>query len=348
MMEITQIFTRTFRVVTTWLCRHKVGSVVLCLIISVLLVACGGTASPEQSADTAAAGSEQAATSQGDEEAEDAEASAAEEEAEEEGTPGAEEFGLAEAELIARVETVESQIADCMNDAGFEYVAVDYNTVRAAMDADKTVAGLGDEEFAAQFGYGISTRLIEAELPPQQSANTPAAIGLGEQNIQIFNTLSEADQEAYNRSLFGENTDETFAVALEAEDFSQTGGCTRTAVEQAFSPEEVTAAYYNPKDALVEQDPRVIAAIASWADCMRAVGFDYNNPEEVEPDLEEQLDAILDGAESDELSSEAQAQLAELQGEEKVIAVADLGCDTQFIVPAVQQVETEVYGAPQN
>jgi hypothetical protein len=119
---------------------------------------------------------------------------------------------------------------------------------------------------------------------------------LGEQNRQIFASLSESDQEAYNRTLFGENTDESFAVALEAEDFSQTGGCTRTAVEQVFSADEVTAAYYNPKDALVEQDSRVIAAIASWADCMRSAGFDYNNPEEIEPDLEENLDAILDGA----------------------------------------------------
>jgi len=334
-MKTFQSLVKTLLAVTSLLGKRNVGPVVFCLMISIALVACGaGSTPPEQSADTSTTGQEDSPATQ---------------EEEEEEAPGTEEFGLTEEELIERVEAVESLIAGCMNDAGFEYVAVDYNTVREAMDADKTVAGLGNEAFAAQFGYGISTRLAEAERPPQQAeANTPARIGLGEQNVQIFNSLSVADQVAYNRTLLGENIDETFASALEAEDFSQTGGCTRVAVEQAFSSDEVTAAYYNPKDALIEQDPRVIAAIAEWAKCMRTAGFDYNNPEEIEPELEERLDAILDDAPPEALSSEAQAELTELQGEEKAIAVADLECEAQFIVPAIEQVETELYGGPQN
>jgi hypothetical protein len=323
---------------------------VLCLIISVLLVACsGGSTPPDQAADTAAASLDTTTDQEeGQEDASAPQSGQEEEEEEEEGSPPSpKEFGLAEEELVTRVETVESLIAQCMSDAGFEYVPVDYLTVLQAMDADKTIAGLGDEEYAAQFGYSISTQVAAADLPPQLAdPTTPATIGLGEQNIQIFNSLSAADQVAYNRTLFGENTDETFAVALEAEDFSQTGGCTLAAVEQVFSPEEVSAAYYNPGDALIEQDPRVIAAIADWAECMREAGFDYNNPEEIEPDLEERLDAILDDADPETLSAEAQAALTELQGEEKAIAVADLDCEAEFIVPAVEQVQTELYGGP--
>ena len=44
--------------------------------------------------------------------------------------PGTEEFGLTKEGLVRSIEAVESLIAQCMNDAGFEYIAVDYNTVR--------------------------------------------------------------------------------------------------------------------------------------------------------------------------------------------------------------------------
>ncbi len=328
----------------------------LSLFICLILVACSGSMPSDQSSNTPESG-QASATAQG-EEAED-ELPATEEgedelsgteEAEDElsgteedegGLPGTEEFGLTEEELVKSIEAVEALIATCMSDAGFEYIPVDYATVRKAMDADKTAPGLSDEEYAATFGYGITTQ------PQLAGANTPASIGLGEQNIQIFNSLPSADQDAYNHTLFGENTDATFAVTLEAEDFSETGGCTRTAIEQVFSPEELSVAYYNPGDALIEQDPRVIDAIAAWSDCVREAGFDYDNPEEIESDLEDRLDAILDGADPETLSAAAQAELTQLQGEERAIAVADLECELEFIEPAVRQVETELYGAPQ-
>jgi hypothetical protein len=252
--------------------------------------------------------------------------------------PGTEEFGMTEEELVQSIEKVEELIAKCMGDAGFEYVPVDVGTVRKAMTADKSAPGLSSEEYAATYGYGISTQ------PPGGQAS-PAVIGLGEENISTFNNLSEADQDAYNHTLFGENAEATFAVALEAEDFSETGGCTRTAVEQVFSPEELTTAYYNPGDARIEQDQRVIEAIKAWSDCMRQAGFDYSTPEEPEPDLEDRLEAILNGADPAELSAAGQAELTELQGEERAIAVADLECAAKFVEPVVQQVETELYGA---
>lgn len=252
-------------------------------------------------------------------------------------------------ELVENIEAVEALIAECMSEAGFEYIPVDYLTVRKAMTSDKSVAGLSDEEYRATFGYGISTRLDVAEAPPQLAGpDTVVQIGLGEQNIEFFKNLSEADQGAYNHTLFGENTQATFAYTLEDEDFSETGGCTRAAIEQVFSPEELSASYYNPGDALIEQDPRVIEAITNWAGCMREEGFDYNNPEEVEPDIEDRLEAILDGAAPETLSADAQAALTELQGEERAIAVRDLECEEEFIEPAVQQVESELYGGPQN
>jgi hypothetical protein len=316
------------------------GPMVLCLIVSVLLVACGGGTMPQNQPSDIPSPSQNETTS---ETADQVNAAAQDQVSDRHKTqdtmPGAEEFGLTEEELVQNIEAVEGLIATCMSEAGFEYVPVDYATVRKAMDADKMAPGLTTEEYAATYGYGISTQ-------PPGDANSPAIIGRGEQNVQIFNSLSEADQAAYNYTLLGENAEATFAVSLEAEEFSETGGCTRTAIEQVFTPEELSAAYYNPKDALVEQDPRVIDAVAAWSDCMRQAGFDYNSPEEIEPDLEQRLNAILDGADPEMLSVAAQADLTQLQGEERATAAADLTCELKFIEPAVRQVETELYGAP--
>jgi hypothetical protein len=304
------------------------------LIIGIFLAGCaGGLALPDQSNNAAAASEDEAAGPAGAEG--------------EDSLPGAEEFGMTREELVQNIEAVEAQIAGCMAEAGFEYVPVDYLTIRKGMTSDKTAPGLSHEEYAAAFGYGISTQLDIAGLPPQLATGTIVQTGLGEQNVQIFKNLPEADQEAYNHTLFGENTQATFAYTLEAEDFSETGGCTRAAIERVFSPEELNVSYYNPGDALIQQDPRMIAAITDWAGCMREAGFEYNNPEEIESDFEDRLETILDGAGPEELPAEAQAALAELQGEERAVAVADLACEEEFITPVEEQVQTELYGSPQ-
>jgi hypothetical protein len=263
--------------------------------------------------------------------------------------PGTEEFGKSKEELVAAIEGVESGIASCMNEAGFEYVPVDYVTVREAMQADKVIAGLGEEEYAVQYGFGISTATNAPGGPPQRAGDSSIIQqGLGEQNISIFNNLSEADQVAYNRTLLGDNSDATFAQTLEAEDFSQTGGCTRKAIEAVFSPEDLNASYVNPKDVLIAQDPRMVAAVADWSGCMRDAGFDYNNPEEIEPDLRDQLKTLTGGAAPDSLTGSDKDALVELQGAEKAIAVASLKCGEDHIEPVLKKVETELYGAPQN
>ncbi len=69
---------------------------------------------------------------------------------------GAHEFGLTEKELVQAVEKVETLIAQCMREQGFEYVAVDYQTVRRAMAAKLTLPGMKEEQFIEQHGFGIS------------------------------------------------------------------------------------------------------------------------------------------------------------------------------------------------
>jgi hypothetical protein len=214
------------------------------------------------------------------------------------------------------------------------------------MTADKSLPGMGERQFIQEYGFGIST--LYTGLAPQLSElRTPAQLGLGEQNVQIFQNLSPTDQVAYSHTLFGEHPDATFAVALETEDLTRTGGCTRSAIEKYFTPEQMSATYVNPFDALIDQDARMVAANAEFAACLRAAGFEYSHEREVEPDVRKKLDAITGGAPLEALSTDARAALAELQAYERALAAATLSCEERYLDPVADQVEREYYAGPQ-
>jgi hypothetical protein len=259
-------------------------------------------------------------------------------------SPGQAEFGLTERELVQHIEKVEALIARCMRAHGFEYVAVDSETVRRGMKADKTLPGLDEAEFVAKFGFGISTHYTGA-APQLATGYSPGKIGLGRRNVQIYQGLSPADQVAYSRSLFGENSDATFAIALDAENFSRCGGCTREAIEQVFSAEQLKASYINPKDALVARDPRMRAALRDYAAGMRQAGFDAQDPNTVEEEIRQRLDAITGGGtvRIEEFSPEQLAALEELQDHERRLAVKNLELEIQLLEPVEERIEKELF-----
>jgi len=259
--------------------------------------------------------------------------------------PGTEEFGLTKEGLVSSIGVVESLIADCMRAAGFEYVAVDYSTFRRGMTADKSLPGLSGREFIAQYGFGIST-LYTGLAPQLAEVSTPAKIGLGEQNVEIFNNLAPTDQVAYTHTLFGEHHDATFAVALETENFSRTGGCTREAIEQVFSPEQLITTYYNPLDAMVNQDPRMVAARTEFTQCVAAAGFEYSDMQDIEADFRKRLDDITGGLPVEALSAEALTALEALQAEERVVGPVATDCEVSILDPVAGQIERELYASP--
>lgn len=264
--------------------------------------------------------------------------------------PGTEEFGLTSRELVQAVEKVEALIAQCMREQGFEYVAADYNTVRRGMSAMMSLPGLDEEEFIAEHGFGMST-LYTGRAPQLADGYSPGKVGLGERNVQIFNNLSPADQIAYNRALLGENSDMTFAVALDIEDFSRCGGCTLQAIEQVFEPEQLKEAYYNPRDALILKDPRMRNVLREYADEMHENGFDYTVPEEVEADVRERLYAITGGGTVplEELSPEQLTALGDLQEYERRVSMINYTLEEKLIEPVEEQIEEELFtrGVPQ-
>lgn len=255
------------------------------------------------------------------------------------GQNGDSEFGLTEAEIVQRVDGVEAAIATCMTDAGFEYLPVDYPTARQAMDSNSKPSGLDPDQFRQELGYGISTLFA--------GAATQATSGLGERNLRIRDALSTTDRVAWERQLFGENPNQTFVVGLDSEDLSQTGGCTRAAVEATFSSDELGPGfvnYQNAEGARVDQDPRVIAAYRDWTTCMRDAGFSYAAADEIDVDLSTRLDAITADEDPAGLSTGAQSALTQLQGEERAIAAADHDCELKFVADVKTQVQTELLG----
>jgi hypothetical protein len=257
---------------------------------------------------------------------------------------GQHEFGLTERELVQHIEKVEALIASCMRAQGFEYVAVDAETVRRGMQADKMLPGIDESEFIARYGFGIST-LYTGKPPQLATGYSPGRIGLGRRNVEIYRGLSPADQVAYSRALFGDHADATFAIALDAEDFSRCGGCTRAAIEKVFAPEHLKASYYNPTDALIARDPRMKAALREYGAKMREAGFDSGDPNTVEDEIRERLDAITDGGTIplEELPPQKLAALKELQNHERSLAVKSFELETRIVEPVEERIEKELF-----
>jgi hypothetical protein len=258
--------------------------------------------------------------------------------------PGTEEFGMSKKELIQSTEKVEQLIAQCMSEQGFEYVAADWATVRNGMTADKSMPGMTEKEFVSQYGFGVAT-LYTGLAPQLNGGYSPAKLGLGDRNVQVYKNLSAADQVAYNRVLLGENTDATFAVALESENLSRCGGCTLKAIEQVFKPEQLKSTYINPLDALIRKDPRMKEALRKFAEEMHKAGFEYNHPDEVESDIRNRLYAITGGGTIpvEKMSSDQAAALKKLQDDERRSAVINLKLQDEIFDPIEEKIEKEMY-----
>lgn len=247
---------------------------------------------------------------------------------------GLREYGLTDEEWTRVVESVQQEIASCMAAAGFEYIPADVDAVELAMSAVRSEPGVSREDYKRQWGYGVTTRFD----------NRGKEIELGERNLAIFADLSEADQVAYERTLYGENTDAIFSYQFDEEDFDPTGGCTRQAIEATFDDEMLDSDYENPKDVLVDQDGRMEEAELRWADCMAEAGYDYEDQDEVIEEYGELLDELLDGDDPEELPPARAEELAELQQQEIAISLVDLECQILYVDDVERQVEIELFG----
>jgi hypothetical protein len=257
---------------------------------------------------------------------------------------GTQEFGMSPRELTQAIEKSEQLIAQCMREQGFQYIAGNYATVHAGMAADKTLPGVSEEEFVKRYGFGVST--FYTGKPAQLSTGySPAKVGLGDQNVEIFQNLSPADQSAYNHTLLGDNLSATLAIAIEIQDLSQTGGCTRQAVEQVFKPDQLKPDYYNPQDALINKDPRMKSALGYYQREMKKAGFDYTHPDQIEPDLRARLNALTSGGKVplEKLSKEQLDAFKKLQAYEIAVARKSFQLQEEVLTPVEERIQQELF-----
>lgn len=250
--------------------------------------------------------------------------------------PGVREFGLSDKEFVDHVEKVQRLIAACMDRAGFEYVPVDVATIEKAQASVRQEPGLTRRQYKLRWGLSITTRFDD----PVRT------IGLGP-NAAAIQRLPEPERVAYELTLFGEQPDSDFAFALDEEDFSATGGCTREAVAQVFTPEQLEGTYINPKDVLVAEDPRIKEAERNWTQCMQEHGYRYQADQDaIIEDYEQRLAALLQGDEPETLTGARLEQLHALQAQEIQVSLADLDCQERYTDAIYRQVEEEVFGRP--
>jgi hypothetical protein len=248
--------------------------------------------------------------------------------------PGIREFGLTDEEYVAHIEATQAKIAACMADAGFEYVPVDVKTIEAAQARVRTESGYTRRTFKEKWGLAVTTRFD----------NPVRDTGLGP-NLQLWNSLPPSEQDAYFQTLFGDDWHADFAFTFDEEDFSSTGGCTRKAVAQVFTKEQVRGTYVNPKDVLLDRDPRIIGARRNWSRCMHERGYEYEgDQDEIIEEYEEALEDLLDGDDPASLNGERARELKSLQQDEIAVSLADLDCQIAYTDDIERQVEFEIFG----
>jgi hypothetical protein len=247
------------------------------------------------------------------------------------------QLGFDEAGILARQSRVEAAIAQCMKNEGFDYIPIDPFAQRAALVGSSR---LSDQDFLKQFGYGIST--LWGRGNPQADPNQ-----------RLRATLGPADRRAYDRALWGDNKGTTFSDAVDSGQFDRLGGCTLKATESVFGGAQVLTQLQGKLDDLddrINEDRRMVKAIAKWSDCMAQAGYRYEDPDEIDADLFRRTEKIVGplpgqfatGPPAGEKPRPFDhAALAKLQHDEVAIAVRDSACEVKQITPVESVVRPE-------
>ena len=218
---------------------------------------------------------------------------------------------------------IEELVVACMQEAGFEYVPPPEPVGSEFADAQS----MDPDEFAKQYGYGISTMSLEHSVADQPL----------DPNQVIRDGLSAAAQEAYDKALSG------VAIGTDVE-----GGCENEAPREVRgAPNENASPDLSAFQGLFEDigalrtrisnDPRTVAAEDAWVECMAAAGHPgFDVVAEAQTAVMDRWVALEeDAAGSGSASDEAgpispgdidEADFQEMKEYERDVAVADHEC----------------------
>ena len=215
---------------------------------------------------------------------------------------------------------MEQLIAECMTAEGWEYLPVRSIPLDAPAD---TIDGLkwGTPEFAAAYGYGISTGEglgLTRDIPGIAEGRSD------DPNIDYVESLSESASTAYYEALEG-------IGATGERDYVIGTGCRAVALKilegdavDPWTDEKHSGLFEEMQLArnLAFDDQRVVEARGAWSECMIGAGFsDVVDSSAAQDLIYDEIDLYPD---NDQTPSAG--ELAELQAREILLATADFGC----------------------
>jgi hypothetical protein len=244
------------------------------------------------------------------------------------------QLGFTRKGIAAASAKVENSIAACMKEQGFDYIPTDPVAQQAALTGK---ASMSDEEYEQQFGYGITT------LYGRGNAQT-------DPNERIRSQLGDADRAAYDRALSGGKPEQTFVLAVDTGDFTELGGCTKKATDEAFGGSELLQTLQNKLDQLDDSilaDQRMVHAMEAWHTCVKdATGSNYEDAESIEEEIKQQFETIVGsvvppGQVAPQGTEVDMAALHKLQQDEMDLFNKDRGCERKYVDPVENKVRQE-------
>jgi hypothetical protein len=238
-----------------------------------------------------------------------------------------------EAQSAEQNRQVEEQVADCMQDEGFEYVPATGNYSYGS--SDDVVYEPEDRDWVSQYGYGaVNSPWNEQPADPEQEYVDP--------NGDYVASLSESEQTAYYEALNGPQPSEEDQAAMEDGSYEYdwtTSGCYGAAQHEVYEAEDPTqseefAPLMDAINSFYEKsstDPAMQELDAAWAACMDTAGhpgfavqFDAQNSiYDAQNELYEAAPVDADGNSTGEVDQAAMDALGEQEIE---LALADLDC----------------------
>lgn len=199
-------------------------------------------------------------------------------------------------DVSRRLAEMEDLVAACMAEQGFEYTPVDYSSVEIDLSAGMELE-YGSAEFAAQYGYGITTDPF-----------TSGTDEITDPNEAYVAAMSDAERDAYLTALYGEGyaatggttggtaddtageTDDDTAGDTATGDGATDGplddydweaaGCVGRAQHEVIATGIEDDTFAALQDEMLQMmtdaagDPRLVQASRDWSACMLDAGFD--------------------------------------------------------------------------
>lgn len=223
--------------------------------------------------------------------------------------------GFAPTDIVNLVERREVRLnevaSECMRRLGFEYFVVADASSGFGIGEPKTPDGQPMENFASEFGWGITPDFTEPG--EAHTAEDP--------NDEYREGLSPAAYEAYETALYG-------TWATDEDVLTTGGGCNGEALREVRSEFPVIGEdeYRTVLDLQrrFEADFRVLAFNAGWSSCMSSLGHEYRSPSAAGQEFRDRARKLFDPSLTAPVDVEE--LLAILRQDETAMATSSIEC----------------------